>query len=237
MRRGNRNCRRTVNRIHPRGENFQRRIRHLRHREFHPRPARLADPVSLHRQHAFRPAALQLLHVVQQLIRILRDAEKPLFQLAALHQRGFMPPAKSVDHLLVGQHRTTRRAPVHFAFLAERQALLVHPQKQPLVPAVIFRIAGRKFPTPVVAESKPPQHPPELDDIFLGPFPRRHFIFDRRIFRRQTERIPAHRVQHVESAHALVTRHRVANRVIAHVAHVQSSGGVRQHFEEIIFGA
>ena len=55
------------------------------------------------------------------------------------------------------------------------------------------------------------------------------------IFGRQAERVPADGVQHVEAAHAPVTRHGVADGVIAHVAHVQRAGGIRQHLEQIIF--
>ncbi len=59
-------------------------------------------------------------------------------------------------------------------------------------------------------------------------------VLDGRIFSRQTERIPAHRMQHVESAQPLVARHCVANRVVAHVAHVQSAGRIGKHFEHVV---
>ena len=60
-------------------------------------------------------------------------------------------------------------------------------------------------------------------------------VLDCGVFRRQSEGVPAHRVQHVVPAHPLVARHGVADGVISHVAHVQRAGRIRQHFEQIIF--
>ena len=146
-----------------------------------------------------------------------------------------MPPAETVDHLLVGEHGGALRAPVHFALLAKCDSLLQHAQEEPLVPAVVFRLATGDFAPPVVTEPEAAQHAAKLVDVRVGPIARRNAVLDRGIFSRQTERVPAHRMQHVESAHPLVARHCVANRVVAHVAHVQSAGGIRQHFEHVVF--
>src|SRR5213076_809207 len=50
---------------------------------------------------------------------------------------------------------------------------------------------------------------------------------------RQAEGIPAHRLHHVVAAHAQVAREHVAYRVVAHVAHVQPPGWVRQHRQAV----
>src|SRR6266704_892944 len=55
-------------------------------------------------------------------------------------------------------------------------------------------------------------------------------------FRRQAEGVPAHRMHHVESAHPLHTRHDVPYRIVAHVAHVQRTGRIRQHLQNVILG-
>jgi len=61
-------------------------------------------------------------------------------------------------------------------------------------------------------------------------------VLDGGVFGGQAEGIPAHGVQHIETAHALYAGHHVADGVIAHVAHVHGAGGIRQHLEGVIFG-
>ena len=61
------------------------------------------------------------------------------------------------------------------------------------------------------------------------------FVLDCSILGRQAERVPAHGMQHVETAHALHPRYHVANRIIAHVAHVQRAARIGQHFEDVVF--
>ncbi len=60
-------------------------------------------------------------------------------------------------------------------------------------------------------------------------------VLHRGVFRRHAERVPAHRVQHVEAARALVARHHVAHRVVAHMAHMDAPRRIREHFEHVIF--
>src|SRR5262245_58261707 len=60
--------------------------------------------------------------------------------------------------------------------------------------------------------------------------------FDRVLFRGQAERIPAHRMQNVESTHAFVTRDDVSCRVAFRMTNVQPSPArVRKHVEHIEF--
>src|SRR6266566_4463806 len=148
-----------------------------------------------------------------------------------------MPPAvTAIYHLLVRQHGAALRAPVHPAFFPVRQLALQHAQEEPLVPAVILRVASRNFPPPVVAESKAPQHSLKFRNVFIGPLTRVGVIFNCGIFRGQAEGVPAHRMHHVEPAHALHARDHVPNRVVAHVAHVHRATRVRQHFQHVILG-
>ena len=55
------------------------------------------------------------------------------------------------------------------------------------------------------------------------------------VFRRQSERVPSHGMNHVEALHAPEPRGHVADGVIAHVPHVQRAGRIRQHFEHVVF--
>ena len=167
----------------------------------------------------------------------MRGAQEPLLDLFGFHRRVVVLPAAAVHHLLVGQHGLALRAPVHQAALAVGQPALQHAQEKPLVPAVIFRLAGGNFAPPVVAEAEAPADRLHLRDVGVGPIARRRAALDGRIFGRQAEGVPADGVQHVEAAHAAIARHRVADGVIAHVAHVQRAGGIRQHLQQIIFRA
>src|SRR6266568_3173180 len=146
-----------------------------------------------------------------------------------------MPPAvTAVHHLFVRQYRAALRAPVHPAFFPVRQPALQHAQEEPLVPAVIFRFASRNLPPPVIAEAEAPQPALNLRYVLVGPLSRVSVVLNGRVFRWQAEGIPAHRMQHVESAHALHPRDHVPNRVVAHMAHVQRTAWVRQHLQHVI---
>ncbi len=106
-----------------------------------------ADPVALHGAHFFRPA-FELVQAVEQLIRVGGDAEEPLLEIALLDDGVFVTPAAAVDDLLVGEHGGALRAPVDLALLAVDQALLIHAQEEPLVPAIVVGQAGGDFRLP-----------------------------------------------------------------------------------------
>jgi len=40
----------------------------------------------------------------------------------------------------------------------------------------------------------------------------------------------------IVAAHPLVSSDRIADRIVPHMAHVQSAGGIREHFEHVVFG-
>jgi hypothetical protein len=50
-------------------------------------------------------------------------------------------------------------------------------------------------------------------------------VLDRGVLRRQAERVPSERMQHVVAAHALRARHHVADDVVADVADVRVPEG------------
>ncbi len=148
----------------------------------------------------------------------------------------FVTPAASVDDLLVGQHSGALRAPVHLALFAICKAALKHADEKPLVPAVVVGQAGRDLVRPVVAEADAAHLPLHGGDIRERPLARRSVVLDGRILRWQAEGVPAHGMEHVIALHPHVTGERVADGVIAHVAHVQLAGGIGQHLQHVIFG-
>src|SRR5882762_9766091 len=148
-----------------------------------------------------------------------------------------MPPAvTAIYHLFVGQYRAALRAPIDAALLPVGQPAFQHAQEEPLVPAVILGLAGRNLTPPVVAETKAPQHALKLRNVFVGPLTRMSVVLDRRVFRRQAKGVPAHRMQHVESAHALHSRNHVSDRVVALVSHVHLAARIREHLQHVILG-
>ena len=145
-----------------------------------------------------------------------------------------MPPAAAVvDYLLISQHRGALRAPVHQGFFAIRDTALQHLEKKPLVPAIVIGLAGGDLAIPVVAELKPAVRGLHLGDIGEGPFARRPLIGDGGVFGGQPERVPAHWMQHIETAHPLVTRQCITDCVVAHMPDMQRARWIRQHLEHV----
>ncbi len=195
-----------------------------------------SDPVALHGQNPLRPSAFELLHIIQQLGRVGGRFEKPLLHGALFDGRRFMPPAAAVHHLFVGKHGSAFRAPVEQRFLAIGQAALVHLEKEPLVPAIIVGLAARNLAVPVKGEAQPLHLRLHERDVGERPVARITAFFERRVFGRKSERIPAHGMQHVVAAHPHIAGECVADGIVAHVSHVQLAARVGQHLEHIVFG-
>ena len=71
--------------------------------------------------------------------------------------------------------------------------------------------------------------------VFISPFGRRGVVLNGGIFRRQTKRIPTHRLHNVVAFHLMETTQDIAYGVIAHMAHVQAPRGVGEHGQAIVF--
>ncbi len=217
-------------RVRTGGEHAQRLGLTL-HREVDLQPLAAADPVALHGFHRVGPAR-QRVQAVQQFLRVVSDLQEPLRNLAFLHHRAGAPAA-AVDHLLVGQHGLVDRVPVHHRVLAVGQALFQQPGEHQLFPAVVVRAAGGELAGPVDGVAQRFQLAAHVVDVGVGPLRRCRVVLDGGVFGRQAERVPAHRLQHVLALHALVAADDVADGVVAHVAHVQRAGRVRQHRQAI----
>ncbi len=205
----------------------------VREREAHAHA--LADPVRLHRPHALRPAG-HLVQLAEELVRVVGDLEVVAGDLA-LFDHGAGAPAAAVDHLLVGEHRLVDRIPVDDLRLAVGDALVEHPQEQPLVPPVVGGIAGGDLARPVDREPHRLHLLLHVGDVVVGPARGRDAVLHRGILGRQPEGIPAHRHQHVPALHPQVPVHHVVDRVVAHVSHVQLARRVREHRDAVVLAA
>ncbi len=158
---------------------------------------------------------------VQQLLRILRCAEKPLLQVALLDDGVFMAPAAAVNDLLIGKHRGAERTPVHLALLAEGKAVLQHAQEKPLRPTVVVGQAGGDFGLPVIAEAQAAHLAAHVGYVLERPLAGRGLVFQGSVFGGEPEGIPAHGMEDVVALHPHVAGQGVANGVVADVAHVE----------------
>ncbi len=195
--------------------------------------AALANPVALHGAHGLGPA-VELVEIGQQFFGVGGDADKPLGNFAALNQ-GTGAPSASIDDLLVSQHRLIHRIPVDRGHLFVDQTLFVEPGKEPLLPAIVFRAAGRDLAVPVKAEAQGLELLTHVLDVAVGPFGRRRLVGDSGVLRRQAKGIPAHGVQHIAAEHPLIAGNGIGDRVIAHMAHMQFAAGVGEHGQAIEF--
>ena len=192
-----------------------------------------ADPMALHRADLIRPA-VELIDVVQQLLSVLRDTEVVARNLLTLNH-GAGTPAAAINHLLVGEHGLVHRVPVHHLSLAVGDAALQHLQEDPLIPAVVLRLAGRHFARPVKGEPQRRHLRLHVSDVRVRPLRGRHLLGKRGVFSRQAEGIPSHRSHDVVAAHTAVTVQHVIQGVVAYVAHVKLPGRIGKHRANIVF--
>ena len=192
----------------------------------------LADPVGLHGAHALRPAT-ERVQTRQQLLGVLRDAQVITRNLALLDQCAGAP-ATAVNDLLVGEHRLVDRVPIDCLRLLVGDALLEHAQEQPLVPAVVVRLAGGELAFPVDGQAQRLQLALHVGDVAVGPLRRRHLVLDGGVLSWQTEGVPAHRLQHIEAARGVPARQHIADGVVADVPHVQLARGIGEHRQAVI---
>src|SRR5881396_823934 len=194
-----------------------------------------ADPVPLHREDAFGPAGKPVAPG-EQLVGVRRDLEEPAVDLP-WHHLGVAPPAAPVLHLLVGEDGLAGGAPVDGRALPVGEPALEHPDEDELLPPVVLGLAGVDLAVPVVGDPEPLELRSHVVDVLGGPDRGVHPVLDRRVLRGQPERVPAHRVEHVEAAHRLVTGEEITDRVVAHVTHVDAPGRVREHLQAVELGA
>src|SRR5262245_24394755 len=113
---------------------------------------------------------------------------------------------------------------------------IVNLQKNPLRPFVITRIGSVDLPLPVVGKTDSFKLFFEFRDVFARSDCRMLAAFDCVLLCRESERVPAHRMQNIESAHTLVTRDDVRGSITFGMANMQSSAArIGKHIEDIKF--
>ncbi len=195
----------------------------------------LADPVALHGEHALRPAR-EPVAPVEQLLRVLGDLEEPALDLLG-RDLGVAAPAPPRLHLLVGEDGLTRGAPVHGRALLVGEPALEHADEDELLPPIVRGIAGGELAVPVVGDAHAAELAAHVLDVLVGPHRGVHAVVDGGVLGGQPEGVPAHRVEHVEAPHPLVTGEEIADGVDADVAHVDAAGRIREHLEAVVLGS
>ena len=141
------------------------------------------------------------------------------------------------QHLLVGQHRLTGRAPVGRRQPSIGEAVLVELEEPPLRPPVVVGVGGDDLPLPVEDRPHRLELPSHVLDVAGRPLMRVDLQADRRVLGRQAERIESHREEDVVPPHPLVARLHVRRRHRVPVPDVQVAGGVGEHRQGVPFGA
>ena len=195
--------------------------------------ARTADPIGLHRFDLGGPI-IKPVQRIKQFAREIGDLEEPLRQLAPFHI-GTRAPALAVDHLFIGKHGHIDRVPIHDRVLAIDETLFKEIEKERLLLAVVFHVAGREHARPVKAEAQWLHLGDHRVDILIGPIGGVAAAGHCGIFGGHAEGVKAHRVQHVKAARQLVARDDVAHRVVADMADMDAPRGIGEHLKHIVF--
>ncbi len=210
-------------RIFRRGRSVQRPPHH--------QPFRAADPVRLHEADFFRPF-VERVECFEQIVGEGGDFERPLHPLALFDQRA-RSPAAAIDDLFVGQHGVVDGIPVDLARPAVREVLRVHIQEQPLLMTVVARIAGRELAAPIDGEPHRLELVLHRVDVGVGPGRGMRLALHRGVLGRHPEGVPAHRMEHVEAARALVAGQHITHGIVAHVTHMDAPRRIREHLEHV----
>ena len=195
---------------------------------------RASHPVLLLEEHAVGPGR-ELLHVLEELVLVGGDAQEPLLHLTLLDDT-LAAPAEPALGLLVRENGLAGRTPVHGRLGPVRDAPLEHLEEEPLVPAVVRRVAGGDLAAPGIAEAEALELPLHARDVVARPLLGVHSPLDRRVLRGQAEGIPADGMQDVHPPKGLVAGDHVGDAVVADVAHVDVARGVGQHLEAVELG-
>ena len=171
---------------------------------------------------------------VEQLVGVLRDPQVPLGEVALLDLRAAAPAAPvGALHLLAGQGAVVG-APVDRRGRAVGQARLEEAQEEPLVPAVVGRVAGDDLGVPVEARAHAPQLAAHGVDVAVGPLGRVDPVLDRGVLGRQPEGVEADREEDVVALHPPEAGQGVGRRLHVPVADVQVARRVVVHRQEVV---
>ena len=113
---------------------------------------------------------------------------------------------------------------------------IVNLQEDPLRPPEVFWIGGSQLARPIVAEAQRLDLAREVGDVGLGGDPRVLPGFHRVLLGRQPERVPAHRMQHIEALSPAIACQDVCRRVALGMPDMQTCPRrVGEHVENVEF--
>jgi hypothetical protein len=193
-----------------------------------------SDPVPLHCLDALWP--IEFLKVFQESVGIGCDLQHPL-----AHQPPFNGFAGldifAVFDLFVGQNRTLRRTPVHCDLGLIGKAALEQFQEDPLRPSNKIWVGGSEFAAPIIREAEALHLAPKCIDVRFGRDRRMDTCPDSVALGRQAVSVPPHRMQNIESTHALVSGNYVGRCIAFRMSDMQTfTGRVGKHVQHIEFG-
>src|SRR5258708_36095560 len=147
-----------------------------------------------------------------------------------------MPPAASVDDLFVGENRLAFVAPPLRSRRAIRKSTLQEEQEEPLRPAVVLRRRRIDLALPIVGTSGNCELTFEVGCVARNGFSRMRSFENRFVLGRQSERVPSHRMQNVESRHPLVASDHVTRNVIVQMPNAKPGARrIRKHLKDVKF--
>ena len=115
---------------------------------------------------------------------------------------------------------------------------MVELQKDPLGPAIVFRLGGVDLPAPVEGDAQQPHLPLVVGGEAADKLGRVGLQTDGRVFRGQTEGIPTHGMEDVFAPHAVVAAQHVRRDVISAVANAEPvSRRVGKEIQHVPLGA
>jgi hypothetical protein len=138
--------------------------------------------------------------------------------------------------LRFGDYFGKRLQEIQGCFFHSDRTTVVELQENPLRPLEIIRVGRGEFARPVVAEAEAFDLALERGDVFLGRLARMLAGLDGVLLGGQAERVPAHRMQHVEALRAFVARQNVRGGVAFGMPDVQARAArIRKHVEDVKF--
>ena len=195
---------------------------------------RLSNPVALHLLGGLGP--VEIVQSIEQAFGVLGDLENPLTQVA-LDDRAPAALAAAINDFLVGESRLAGVTPVDGHLGLVGQPLIEELQEDPLRPLVVLGICCVDLTIPVVGEAELLDLAAESVDVAISRLGRVRPRLDGVVLGRQTERVPAHGMQHVHAAHALVAAEDVGGRVTFRMPDVEPlARRIGKHVENVVLG-
>ena len=202
--------------------------------EVHLCAGRTAYPVLLRHLHAVN--IVDKVKVVDQALSVRGDPEHPL-ALDLAHDLAAAALASAAHYLLVCKNALAGGAPVDRHLLFVGEPVLEELDEYPLSPLVIIGIGGIDLTAPVEGETERFDLLFKALNVVVRYLFRMYLVLYRVVFGRQSERVPAHREQHVVALKAALARDYVQRGIGARMSDVESlSGGIRELDKREIFG-